>query len=62
MPNDFGRPPAWAATACAVGSALAMAAAVYFGGQGRLPVALSGTAAFVLLGGLAFELARRRSR
>jgi hypothetical protein len=39
----------------------AMAAAVYFGGTGRLPLAMTGTAAFVLLGGLGFELARRRS-
>jgi hypothetical protein len=39
----------------------AMAAAVYFGGTGRLPLAMTGTALFVVLGGLGFELARRRS-
>ena len=39
----------------------AMAAAVYFGGTGRLPLAMTGTALFVILGGLGFELARRRS-
>ena len=39
----------------------AMAAAVYFGGTGRLPLAMTGTALFVLLGGLGFELARRRN-
>ena len=39
----------------------AMAAAVYFGGTGRLPLAMTGTALFVLLGGAGFELARRRS-
>jgi hypothetical protein len=39
----------------------AMAAAVYFGGNGQLPMAMTGTALFVLLGGLGFELARRRS-
>jgi hypothetical protein len=39
----------------------AMATAVYFGGTGRLPLAMTGTALFVLLGGLGFELARRRS-
>ena len=39
----------------------AIAAAVYFGGTGRLPLAMTGTALFVLLGGLGFELARRRS-
>ena len=39
----------------------AMAAGVYFGGTGRIPLAMTGTAIFVLLGGLGFELARRRS-
>jgi hypothetical protein len=39
----------------------AMAAAVYFGGHGQLPLAMTGTALFVILGGLGFELARRRS-
>jgi len=38
-----------------------MAAAVYFGGTGRTPLAMIGTVLFVTLGGLAFELARRRS-
>jgi hypothetical protein len=40
---------------------LAMAAGVYFGGTGRTPLAMLGTFLFVALGGLAFELARRRS-
>jgi len=35
--------------------------AVYFGGNGQLPLAMTGTGLFVLLGGLGFELARRRS-
>lgn len=48
-------------TACAVGAVLAMVVGVYFGGQGRLPPAMAGAALFVLLGGLSFELARRRS-
>ena len=39
----------------------AIAAAVYFGGHGQLPLAMTGTALFVVLGGLGFELARRRS-
>lgn len=39
----------------------AIAAAVYFGGHGQLPLALTGTFLFVILGGLGFELARRRS-
>ena len=48
-------------TACAIGAVLAIAVGVYFGGQGRLPLAMAGAALFVLLGGLTFELARRRS-
>jgi hypothetical protein len=42
-------------------AAVCMAAALYFGGTGRTPLALTGTLLFVGLGGLAFELARRRS-
>ena len=42
-------------------AALSMAAAVYFGGTGRTPLAMIGTVLFVALGGCAFELARRRS-
>jgi hypothetical protein len=38
-----------------------MVAAVYFGGTGRLPLAMAGVTLFVALGGCAFELARRRS-
>jgi hypothetical protein len=38
-----------------------MTAAVYFGGTGQLPLALTGTGLFVLFGGVGFELARRRS-
>jgi hypothetical protein len=38
-----------------------MSAAVYFGGTGRTPLAMIGTLLFVGLGGLAFDLARRRS-
>jgi hypothetical protein len=40
---------------------VSMAAAVYFGGHGQTQLALFGTMAFVGLGGLAFDLARRRS-
>lgn len=39
----------------------AIAAAVYFGGNGQLPLAMTGSVLFVILGGLGFELARRRS-
>ncbi len=42
-------------------AAVCMAAAVYFGGNGQLPLAMTGTGLFVILGGLGFELARRRS-
>jgi hypothetical protein len=46
---------------CALLAAASMAAAVYFGGTGRTPLAMLGTTIFVLLGGVTFELARRRS-
>ena len=42
----------------AVGSILA---GVYFSGHGQLPLAMTSAVLFVLLGGLGFELARRRS-
>jgi hypothetical protein len=42
-------------------AAVCMGAAVYFGGTGRTPLAMVGTLLFVGLGGLGFELARRRS-
>lgn len=46
---------------CACLAAASMAAGVYFGGTGRTPLAMISVTIFVLLGGLAFELARRRS-
>ncbi len=55
------RPPLWLIVLLLVVASLAMAAGVYFGGTGRIPLAMTGTAVFVFLGGLAFELARRRS-
>lgn len=55
------KPSAASVVICACLAAISMIAAVYFGGTGRLPLAMAGTAIFVLLGGLAFELARRRS-
>lgn len=66
VPEDYNRPmaskPSGASVAlCAILAAVSMAAAVYFGGTGRTPIALGGTLLFVILGGLAFELARRRS-
>lgn len=38
-----------------------IAAGVYFAGTGRTPLAMAGAVVFVMLGGLGFELARRRS-
>jgi hypothetical protein len=55
------KPPLGLVVACAIGAAVSMAAGVYFGGHDQLPLAMTGTGLFVLLGGLTFELARRRS-
>lgn len=55
------KPPASAVYAVLTLAAVSMAAAVYFGGTGRLPLAMTGVVLFVLLGGVGFELARRRS-
>lgn len=55
------KPSATLIAACVVGAVVSMMAGVYFGGTGRLPLAMAGAGLFVLLGGLAFELARRRS-
>jgi hypothetical protein len=65
-PSDYNRsmgskPSLAAVVMCAVLAVASMSAAVYFGGTGRTPLALGGTLLFVMLGGLAFELARRRS-
>ena len=56
-----GPPPLWQVIASAVGAVASMVAAVYFAGQELTPVALVGTTLFVGLGGLSFELARRRA-
>ncbi|MCA1585893.1 MAG: hypothetical protein LC791_14370 [Acidobacteria bacterium] len=55
------KPPLWLVLACLLTAGASMAGAVYFGGTGRTPLAMVGTAVFVMLGGLAFDLARRRS-
>jgi hypothetical protein len=65
-PSDYNRsmgskPSLAAVVMCALLAIASMSAAVYFGGTGRTPLALGGTLLFVMLGGLAFELARRRS-
>ncbi|MEZ5293813.1 MAG: hypothetical protein R2745_22205 [Vicinamibacterales bacterium] len=51
----------WQIVSSAIGAVLSMIAALYFAGQQMMPVALIGTTGFVLLGGVAFELARRRA-
>jgi hypothetical protein len=55
------KPPQSAVAGVLVAAAAGMAAAVSFGGNGPLPLAMTGTALFVILGGVGFELARRRS-
>jgi hypothetical protein len=55
------KPPASAVYAVLVLAAVSMAVAVYFGGSGQLPLAMTGAGLFVILGGVGFELARRRS-
>ena len=55
------KPPASLVAAVLLLAAFSMAAGVYFGGTGQLPLAMTGAVLFVLLGGVGFELARRRS-
>jgi hypothetical protein len=55
------KPSGAAVAICAILAVVSMAFGVYFGGTGRTPLAMGGTLLFVLLGGVAFELARRRS-
>jgi hypothetical protein len=59
MPSS--KPSAVLVGCCALLACAAMIIAVYFAGTGNLLLAMVGTAVFVLLGGVAFELARRRS-
>ena len=56
-----GKPSQASVIAVLVAAAASMAAAVYFGGHGQTPLAMTGTVLFVILGGVGFELARRRS-
>jgi hypothetical protein len=55
------RPPVSAVAAVLSLAAASMAAGLYFGGHGQLPLAMTGVVLFVILGGVGFELARRRS-
>jgi len=66
VPDDtigrMGQKPSGALVVlCACLAVLFMAAGVYLGGTGRIPLAMVAVTLFVLLGGLSFELARRRS-
>jgi hypothetical protein len=61
MASPAAKPTRGLIAACAAGSVMSMSAGVYFGGTGNFPVAVTCSGLFVLLGGLAFELARRRS-
>jgi hypothetical protein len=55
------KPPQAVVAAVFSAAAVSMAGAVYFGGTGQLPLAMTGSALFVILGGVGFELTRRRS-
>jgi hypothetical protein len=55
-----GKPSLPAVALSFAGSAAAMGGALYFAGQDLIPIAMFGTVLFVMLGGLGFELARRR--
>jgi hypothetical protein len=55
------KPSSALVAACGAAAVISMAAAVYLGGTGHVPLAMIGTVLFVGLGGLTFELARRRS-
>lgn len=55
------KPPAVLVAGVLLLAGMAIAAGVYFGGHGQLPLAMTCTVLFVALGGVGFELARRRS-
>jgi hypothetical protein len=59
--GTFAKPPVSAVAAVLSLAVASMMAGVYFGGNGQLPLAMTGAGLFVLLGGVGFELARRRS-
>ncbi|MGQ0733226.1 MAG: hypothetical protein ACT4QD_06165 [Acidobacteriota bacterium] len=46
---------------CGVGAVAAITVGVYAAGSGQTPLAMVGAGLFVVLGGLTFELVRRRS-
>lgn len=55
------KPSAGLVIGCFVGAAAVMLAGVYLGGTGHVPAAMVTVVLFILLGGVGFELARRRS-
>jgi hypothetical protein len=55
------KPSATLVACSGVVAVISMGAAVYAGGTGHTPLAMVGTVLFVVLGGITFELARRRS-
>lgn len=55
------KPAQWTVVTCLLTALAVLMAAVYFGGTDRIPLAMVGTVLFIALGGLGFELARRRS-
>ncbi len=61
MTSHAAKPSAGLVAGCTAATFVSMAAGLYFGGSGNMPIALTGTALFILFGGLTFELARRRS-
>ena len=56
-----GKPSQGVVIAVLLAAVASMAAGVYFGGHGQTPLAMTATVLFVILGGVGFELARRRS-
>jgi hypothetical protein len=55
------KPPMSAVIAVLTLAAASLAVGVYFGGTGHMPIAMTCVVLFVALGGVGFELARRRS-
>jgi len=59
--EHVNKPPGWSVALSFAAAAAAMGGALYFAGQDQMPIALTGTLLFVILGGVGFELAKRRS-
>jgi len=61
MAMATSKPSASAVVMVLSAAAACMVSGVYFGGTGQLPLAMTSVGLFVILGGVGFELARRRS-